>query len=219
MKRKKSGEPKQMGNFKIPKWWECGWRRIACGKKSCILCGQILRDRQKHIERGDDPDDLKSVFEDAGNSLKEALGMIKKDAERLGIDITNIDDIQEPPEQGKFSLYRKISKWRNFVEEILSDAYDTGSLWIETEAAADLSWYKNILAAKTYRQLCNRWHLENGDEYGEVDYEYTGYVLGECFEILKKSLHMLALLASAQKAQLILAFRELSRLEKEVSNI
>lgn len=207
------------GEFKMPRWMECTWRRIPCGRNDCPICGRIKRDRQRHIEDGEDPDDLKSALEDAGNSFKEALNLIKKDAKRLRIDITNIDNIQEPPEPGKFPLYQKVSKWQNFIEEILNDAYNTESLWIGTEAAADLLWYKNILAAKTYRQLCNQWHLKQGDDYGEVDYKYTRYVLKECFKILKKSLYELALLASNQKAQLISAFGKLSRLEKEISNI
>lgn len=207
------------GEFKMPKWMECTWRRIPCGRDGCPICGRIKRDRQRHLECGEDPDDLKNVFEDVGNSFKEDLELIKKDAERLGIDITNIDNIQEPPEPKKFPLYRKVSKWRNFVEEILNDAYDTGSLWIETEAAADLLWYKNILMAKTYRQLCNQWHLKNGDEYGEVDYEYTKYILDECLKILKKVLNELILLESPQKLGLIVALARLSKIEEKILSI
>lgn len=210
---------KKVGDFRIPKWWECGWRREACNKKSCVLCGRILRDRKKHIARGEDPDDMKSVLEDVGGSFAEALAMIKKDAERLGIEITNIDDIKEPPEPKKFALYRRVAKWRNAVSEIAERAEASGELWIATEAAADVLWYKNTIAAKTYRQLCNRWHMTHGDEYGDVDYAYTKYVLGECVRILQKSLRELALLASSQKGELMMAAGQLAKLESDILSI
>lgn len=209
----------KIDGFEIPKFWECGWRRVPCGKKNCLLCGKILQNRQGHIKKGENPDDLKSVFEDVGSSLAEALAMIKKDAERMGIEITNIDKIQEPPCPSKFSLYRNVSKWRNRIELIAEHAVKSGDLWIETEAAADLLWYKNTLAAKTYRQLCNRWHMDNGDEYGDIDYEYTKYVIGECVLILKKSLQELSLFASEQKGELVLAIARLHALEKQILKI
>lgn len=210
--------PKIKG-FNIPKWWECGWRRVACGKKSCVLCGRILGDRQKHIERGEDPDDMKSVLEDVGGSLSEALAMIKQDARRMGIDIANIDNIKEPPRPDKFALYRRVAKWRGIVSEIIARAEESQSLWLFTEVAADLMWYKNIVAAKTYRQLCNRWHIDHGDDYGEVDVVYTKYVLTECIRIMKKSLHELSLLASEQKAELMLAAGRLAKFESEILTI
>lgn len=210
---------KRIGNFKIPEWWDCGWKRVSCNKKSCLLCGRILRDRRKHIERGEDPDSMKSAMEDAGGSLSEALRMIKKDAERLGIDITNLENIKEPPEPEKFSLYRKVAKWRNFVSEIVKHAEESDNLWLGTEAAADLLWYKNTLAAKTYRQLCNLWHMDNGDEYGDIDFKYTKYVLIECLKILKRSLNALALLASDQKGELMMAAGQMAKLESAILTV
>lgn len=208
-----------INNFRIPKWWECGWRRVSCNKTSCRLCGRILRDKQKHIERGEDPDDWKYVFEDVGNSLGEALSMIKKDAERIGIEITNVGGTGEPPEPGKFILYGKVNRWRESVLNIANLASAADELWLDSVAAADLLWYKNKLAAKTYRQLCNRWHLGRGDEYGEVDYKYTKYVLGECLRILKQSLAELSALNSGQKAELMLASGKLAELEKSILSI
>jgi len=210
------------GSFKMPKWMECTWRRVPCGKDNCPLCGRIKKNRQKHIDRGEDPDDLKSVFEDVGNNFKEALMMIKKDAERIGIDITNIDNtkgIKEPPAPKKFPLYRKVSRWRELIEEILKEASMSESLWLETEAADDLMWYRNTLAAKTYRQLCNHWEIENGDDYGDFDYKYTKYVLQECLKILKNSLAYLSLLNSGQKGEFILALNKLQLLESQILRI
>lgn len=215
----KSGKLVKVGSFGVPKFWECGWRRIPCGGKKCVLCGKIRRDRQRHIDNGEDPDDMRSVLEDVGGSLAEALIAIKKDAESKGIDITNIDGIQMPPRPGSFPLYRKVSAWWDSIDALVKEAVATESLWIETEAAADLFWYKDTLAAKTYRQLSNRWHMRQGDSYGEFDHVYTNYVLRECVGILKDSLRQLTLLRTDQKGQLALAAARLAVLEKNIMKI
>jgi hypothetical protein len=206
-------------NFKIPKWMECTWRRNPCGRDDCPICGRIKRDRQRHIEKGEDPDDLKSIFEDISWNFKEVLEMIEKDAESKGFDITNIENIKEPPENKEFSLYVEVEKWNKSVMALGDIAQATGEFWIYTEEAADLFWYANILMAKTYRQLCNRWHIENGDDYGHFDYQYTSYVLKECLKILKKSLKEIVKNNQPQRIELNLILSELLKLEKEIIKI
>ena len=206
-------------DFKMPKWMECTWRRVPCGKDDCPICGRIKRDRQRHIEKGEDPDDIKSVFEDVGRNFKEAMEMIKKEAERMGIDITNIEDIQEPPEPEEFPLYKKVMEWRNLVFEILESATQFGEFWVYTETFQDLSWYSNLLPAKIYRQLCNRWHIKEGDDYGGFDYEYTKYVISECLKNLKKSLKELSSFDSRQRNNSTLISNQLINLEKEILEI
>ena len=207
------------GELEMPKWMECTWRRVPCGKDDCPICGRIKRDRQRHIERGEDPDSMESAFEDVGRNLKEALSMVKKDIERFGIDITNINDIKKPPEPENFPLYQKVRKWEKKVSKIGDEAELSGNYWIHTEAAADLFWYSRTLRAKTYRQLCNQWHIENGDDYGKFDYQYTGNVLRECLKILKKSLKELARNSQSQREELNLIFSELLKLEKQIIKI
>lgn len=184
-----------------------------------MLCGRIMKNRRMHIDRGENPDDLKSVFEDAGNSLSEAIFMIRRDLKKKGIVVGNINNIEDPPEPWHFPLYREVDKWRSMMEDILKEAAGNGELWIETEAAADVMWYKDTLAAKTYRELCNRWHIEQGDEYGDVDYEYTKYVIGECISILETSLNGLIQLTSPQKAELMVALGNLLKLKAEILRI
>ena len=205
--------------FKMPKWMECVWRRVPCGRDDCPICGRIKKDRQQHIERGENPDDIQSVFEDVGQNLKETLEMIKRDTQRMGIDITNIEDIQEPPEPEEFPFYQKARKWNKEIFKIASEAELSGDWWINTEAAADLFWYANTLLTKIYRQLCNRWHIKNGDDYGDFDYQYTKYVLEECLKILKKSLKEFISFDSAQKINLILVHDQMINLEEDIFKI
>lgn len=206
-------------DFKMPKWMECTWRRVPCGKDDCPICGRIKRDRQRHIERGEDPDDIKSAFEDVGRNFKEVLQMIKRDAEQKGFDITNIEDIQEPPEPEEFPFYRKVREWNKEVFKIADEAKLSENWWIYTEASADLFWYSNTLIAKVYRQLCNKWHIRNRDDYGEFDYKYIGYVLRESLEILKKSLKELIGNHYSQKEELDSIYSNLLKLEKEIIKI
>ena len=38
-------------NFKIPKWMDCTWRRIPCGRDSCSICGKINKHRRELIKK------------------------------------------------------------------------------------------------------------------------------------------------------------------------
>jgi len=219
MKEKKFKHIGTTDNFKMPKWMECTWRRVPCGRDDCPICGRIKKDRQRHIERGEDPDDIQSIFEDVGRNLKETFEMIKRDSQRMSIDITNLENIQEPPEPEEFPFYQKVEKWNKEIFKIADEAELSGDWWINTEAAADLFWYANTLLVKVYRQLCNRWHIDNGDDYGDFDYQYTKYVIGECLKILKKSLKELISFDSTQKINLILVHDQMINLEEKIFKI
>ncbi|MDD2935434.1 MAG: hypothetical protein PHX25_03090 [Candidatus Pacebacteria bacterium] len=177
-------------DFKIPSWWDCVWKRVPCEKNECKICGKIKEDRQKHINKGENPDAPELFIEDIKNNFKDVLKMIKKDAERLGIDIDNLEDLEnmeEPPEPKEFLLYNNLVEWRKSVRDLIGQSEIENKTWVQLEAVQDLIWYSNTLLTKTYRQLCNKWYIENGDEYGQVDYEYTGYVIGEVFNFLDKA--------------------------------
>ncbi len=206
-------------SFIMPKWMDCTWRRVPCGQENCPICGRIKRDREKHIALGENPDSIEMVLEDVGNNFKEALAMIKKDAKRMGIDISNIDDIKEPPKPYEFNLYNKIKDWHHDVYQTAEQASENLEAWPELEPGLDLFWYANIVLTKTYRQLYNRWHLKQGNEYGKEDYKYTKYVLGECLVILKKSLSKIITMYPEKKGEFNLALVMLSGLEKEILEI
>lgn len=202
---------------KMPKWMDCGWRRLACGKQSCPICGRIQQYRLRHVMAGKNPDDIESCLEDVGNNFKEILARIKEDCDKHGIDLTNVENINEPPEPEDFPFYLKIENWRKNVLDIASQP--KFEFWVQTEAGQDLLWYINTLTTKTYRQLCNKWHIENGDEYGDFDYQYTGSVLKECLGILKKSLQELTQGNIAQKIELNKILSEFLGLEQEIIKI
>lgn len=73
----------------------------------------------------------------------------------------------------------------------------------------------NTLTAKVYRQLCNRWHMDQKDSYGEFDYTYTQHVLEVCLDILEKSLSQLSL----SHPDFTLSYVELTRLKGDILSI
>lgn len=206
-------------DFKFPRWMECTWRRVPCYKKSCAICGKMNQRTKEPIEHDEYVHDVGVEFEDITHSLRHALTMIKRDAARLGIDISNIDIIKEPPRPSAFPLYKKVNSWNKGVLELYNIAHEDGALWVFTEAAADFFWYADLISAKTYRQLCNKWHLQHNDQYGDIDYAYTHYVLNECLVILKRSLHALTQLPSGHKGELVSMYASLLKLESLIQAI
>ena len=217
-KIKKSNSQKKT-KFTMPKWMDCAWRRERCQQKDCPICSRIEKDRERHLKRGEDPDTLEAALADVGTQFKEILSTIKADAARHGFKISNIDNVKEPPEPHKFPLYNKVFDWRQDIYNTAYESDEVSSSWLYTEAAEDLLWYANTLIAKTYRQLCNRWHIKEGDEYGQEDFDYTRYVLKECFSILKHSLAELTKMDITQKGKFTIALVMLNSLEREILKI
>ncbi|MBI2633153.1 MAG: hypothetical protein HYW78_02060 [Parcubacteria group bacterium] len=178
---------KRIAGSKIPKWMECTWRRIPCKKTNCPLCGHLLKEMARTHTTSESINNFRPALEDIGDYFREALRAIKADAEKKGIDLSSVDALKEPPRPSHFSLYRAVKRWREDIFRFLRLNGREGAWWLMTEPIDDLLWYADIVPAKTYRQLCNRWHCEQNDGYGKDDYIYTKYVLGECDKILQKT--------------------------------
>ena len=171
----------------MKEWLDCTWKRIPCGKRSCPICGRIARDREKLEREGNDPDSLENSLEIVGANLAEALIMIQKDAEAMGIDIKNLDEVEDVPDLKQFPLAVAAQKWHIALIKYGEKERKRGATWLMTEAAADLFWYVGTFDVKIYRQLCNRWHRDNGHRYGAFDYDYTSKVLLRVIGILNSA--------------------------------
>lgn len=207
--------------FEMPKWMDCSWRRIPCGEDKCPICGRIKKDRQRHIEKGENPDTTESALEDISRNFKEVMEVIREDAKKHGFDIEtqDVEEIKEPPRPNEFPIYNKLKNWHHDIYKIADESDATNSTWLFNEAAEDLLWYANTILAKTYRQLCNAWQIERGEEYGDEDHKYTGYVISECLSILKNSLLVLSRMEVEQKLKLNLALVYLTSIEKDILDI
>lgn len=203
-------------DFEMPGWMDCAWKRIPCGKDECKICGRIKRDRQRHVEAGEDPDDMKCVMEDVGRSFRETFILLEKDAKRLKIDLNKISDteFEEPPEIEKFPLCLELMAWHREILKIGMKPRHSRSAWIQSEAAWDLFWYANLLPIKTYRQFCSRWEMDRGDDV-EFDYKYTNRVLKESLKILKLSLNNLII----YDVELLASYVKLNSMEKDILEV
>lgn len=212
-------QKKYKNTFEIPKWMECSWRRITCGRYNCPLCGKIMKGRQKYTDIEVNYEFINIRLEDAVDNITDVLKIIKQDAKDRGIEITNIKGTKKPPESHKFPLYNKMLILTEYIHQIGKDAEYDDEFWLMTEEAADLFWYSYTISSKTYRQLCNRWYIKKDNEYGDFDYEYTQHVLKECFTILKASLSKLIYIDSFQKNRFKLALDNLNDLQKDILKI
>ncbi|MDO8471438.1 MAG: hypothetical protein Q7S49_02415 [bacterium] len=171
----------------IMTWLDCAWKRIACGKDSCPICGKIKRDRERLVREGKNPDSIQSAFDNLGANLAEAMALIQKDAEAMGMNISNLEDIADAPEAKFFPLAVRAEKWYLSIMNLYNEKSTHGTIWLLTEEALDLNWYAGTFNAKVYRQLCNKWYLDNKKDYSNFDYNYTSRVLKEVSEIIDKS--------------------------------
>lgn len=206
------------GNLKMPEWMDCTWRRKGCGDGDCPICGKIKQQREVHAAEGEDPDSAAAVTEDLASELSEVVRMIKEDADRMGIDISNLDDVEMPPGPTEFELMQDMQSWLMDVFSVVDVAKKRGDFWVRTEAAADIFWYVRTLTEKTYRQLTNRWHLQQGDSYGEFDHRYTAEVLDKVIIILHSSFHELAEVTD-DNVELAALHRRLNTLTDKIADI
>lgn len=210
---------KDKAKSKIPTWMDCAWRRLPCEKEDCPLCSQMTKDREKHIAKGEDPDSMSAALDDVGDYFKKTLKAIKKSAKENGLNLVDVKKLKEPPEPHAFPVYHKVNNWREGIQNIAENSDDVSSSWLFSEAGEDLLWYSNTLAAKTYRQLTNRWHLEGGSDYGDFDHEYTEYVLNECVQLLKSALGELIDMNTVQQGKFSIALMSLAGLEEDIVKI
>jgi len=206
-------------NLDWPAWMDCAWRRIPCREDDCPICGKIKQDEEKYRKNGEDSDNFERVAEDIQENFTEALQTIKKDAEEKGLEIENLGEVKIPPRPEEFSLYNNVNEWRKSIMSLMQSARNLNNSWVKTEDGKDLEWYASLLATKTYRQLCNRWHIDNGDDYGEEDFEYTQYVLKETLKILSETLNELGQQNNKNKKDFKLASFFLSNIKEDILQI
>ena len=209
-----AGAPKVINGFRIPKWWECAWRRIPCKRSTCSFCGRLRK-------LGFGPEMRDEQLEDSEENFKEMVEVLRYQAKDLGIppemllggrEITEDDfddngklietaeeeewEENRPPEAETFLLYRRVKCWSAPISRYVYLDEHKNEVWAKTEAVRDLTWYASLTLSKVYRQLTTRWEMtrarkdadEEELEFGKIETVYTGYVIREMISIIERSL-------------------------------
>lgn len=200
----------------VPEWMDCTWKRLPCGNTDCPICSQdeVMSGGgklpQEHIE---------SALEDILSDLHSHYADVQDYAAQQGVTGKKTHREKSAPSPEDFPLYNKLKIWRDDTLAVAELAADEGSFWPATDPGQDLLWYGNILLGKSYRQLCNRWYMDQGENCEPVDYEYTAHVLLECLTHIKVSLRSLIELDVEEKYKLNLIFLYLPAFEADVLGI
>lgn len=220
MKTKKVLQKKK-SSFAPPAWWDCQWRRVACGRDGCAMCGRISRARKNHVLLGKDPDSIESVLADVKDVFEETFSLLEKSAKKFGVDIHNLPDIdiKEPPDTSTSPIRIRLQKFYKFVINLEQEAAEGFQIWSKSEAGKDLLWYPSIILVKVKRLFNSRWKMDNGEEFAKDDFDYTFYAISESISILKKALMELISKRTHQKVQFSYCYDELESLERLINKI
>jgi len=128
------------------------------------LCRVFKREeesKKKWVKAGKDPDSWDYVFNTIKESFEEVRGLIKKDANRLGIDLSAIDYSKEKgePLPKNFTIYRLSNKFAQAIKRTLKDLegipVDVDEDLV-VRSAEILSYYSTLIPAKVYRAILSR---------------------------------------------------------------
>ena len=189
---------------KIAKNIDCGWKRLPCGKKNCLLCGGKKENSIKIRKKKD----LSSQVENIRKDFKKVSRATRLDSAFIIQEIRKKKEILETP---GYNLFEKINAWRMDLLDAYNGMEDLVFLK-EKDAILDSLWYANILAVRIF------WQHEKAGE--KNDYYYNNlYVLEESLNILKGSLEKLIEHYPGHKKDLSLPFIYITGLEKEILNL
>lgn len=134
----------------------------------CRVFQDVEKSRQKFIKQGKDPDSWECVFQTIEESFQETERLLKKEAERLGIDLSRIDRSEPgPPEPDNFPLYKLAEKFAkklgNLLRNLTVISAEAGEVLI-LESTEVIGYYHHLIPAKVYRAIISKINEEEGEE-------------------------------------------------------
>ena|SRR3990167_4363032 len=134
----------------------------------CRICQDELEYHARCVREGKDPYDMKNVFKEIGDNFAKIMAMIQEEAERMGIDLNNLDDdYEEPPPSKIYPVYRLIAKYGYQVGSIiknLSEIPIDADVELVSKAIDVFSHSRHYVIAKISRALSSRWTEEKDTE-------------------------------------------------------
>lgn len=138
----------------------------------CKICKDEIIREKLYKKAGKDPNDMKEVFKDIGNSLAHALYLLHKEAERLGIDLNNLEDVEEAPEPDNYPLFQAVTSYGkavgNFIHKLSKTPVFTNDIPLIEKALEVLSHSRFYIVAKTHRAYSSKWE-EAKDPENDLD--------------------------------------------------
>lgn len=137
------------------------------------------KEKKKFIAQGKDPYSWECVFESMHNSFQKTMKLILKDAQKMGIDLSKIDDsdYKEPPKPEKFPLYRLTGKFSKKLATILKDLETIpieSDINLIKENIDVVAHYLHLIQTKVYRALTSR--LDEEMEDLTFDAKTSGFI-------------------------------------------
>jgi hypothetical protein len=75
---------------------------------------------ERHLLRGEDPDDFQVVMQDMADSLRQAMERLRQTADEMGIDLEAVSPAEEEPfDADEDPLCRRAWRWMEQVEALL----------------------------------------------------------------------------------------------------
>lgn len=133
----------------------------------CKICKSELLRKKQYEKAGQDPYDIKNVMKDVGDDLAHTIMMVSKKAEEMGIDLNNLEDIEEPPPHEAYSIYKVIVKYGKTIEKFLKDFKEVPigtDLELIKRTIDVLGHSRYYIIAKTVRALSSRFEEEKDSE-------------------------------------------------------
>jgi hypothetical protein len=85
----------------------------------CYLYHQEQEMMERHLLRGEDPDDPQVVLQDVGESFRKTIEMLQAMAEEMGVDLNNLPPVERHrPDYHEDPLFQRADRWGDRLEAL-----------------------------------------------------------------------------------------------------
>lgn len=158
-----------------PMYNYCDYRCEQCWypwyKEHCLNYKNDKKRLLRHELAGEDPYDIKIVFEDVKENLEEGIKYLYKGAKKWGIDLNNLLPAKLPPKPRpkEMVLYRQANHYCKLIHLFLENWGREDNFYKEKleKEIDNISWYHTLIPAKLYRALVSLWESKFEDKFSK----------------------------------------------------
>lgn len=85
----------------------------------CIICKDEVEWKADCLRKGKDPNDFGEAMKKVGENLSETMVLIHQEADRMGIDLNNLEEMPEPPDLSNHDFIKLADRYRDRVGEMV----------------------------------------------------------------------------------------------------